>query len=125
MHHGEVPERAIRGQATPHDALQLIEEGISVLPMPLPVAAKETLHESLLSTAYAPAAQGSCAAGATFIHTGCYQFNRQCQRPSAFVPVATAGLVAYAAWRDESTQTSARCQGSFFLSAPDEAVQAQ
>ncbi|KAB7591246.1 DUF1178 family protein [Verminephrobacter eiseniae] len=44
MHHGEVPERAIRGQATPHDALQLIEEGIAVLPMPLPVAAKETLQ---------------------------------------------------------------------------------
>ncbi len=44
MHHGETEERAIRGQATPDEAAQLIDEGIAVLPLPLPVAAKETLH---------------------------------------------------------------------------------
>ena len=44
MHHGEVPERAIRGQATPGEAVQLMEEGIAVLPLPLPAAAKETLQ---------------------------------------------------------------------------------
>lgn len=44
MHHGEVQERAIRGQATPDEAVQLLEEGIAVMPLPLPVAAKETLQ---------------------------------------------------------------------------------
>lgn len=44
MHHGETEERAIRGQATPDEAAQLLDEGIAVLPLPLPVAAKETLH---------------------------------------------------------------------------------
>ena len=44
MHHGEAEERAIRGQATPDEAAQLIEEGIAVVPLPLPAAAKETLQ---------------------------------------------------------------------------------
>lgn len=44
MHHGEMPERPIRGQATPHEALELLDEGIAVLPLPLPAAAKETLQ---------------------------------------------------------------------------------
>ncbi|BEP92706.1 DUF1178 family protein [Acidovorax sp. A79] len=44
MHHGEVQERAIRGQATPDEALELLEEGIAVLPLALPAAAKETLQ---------------------------------------------------------------------------------
>ena len=44
IHHGEAPERAIRGQATPDEAVQLLEEGIAVLPLALPVAAKETLQ---------------------------------------------------------------------------------
>lgn len=44
MHHGEVEERAIRGQATPDEAVQLLEEGIAVMSLPLPVAAKETLQ---------------------------------------------------------------------------------
>jgi hypothetical protein len=44
MHHGEVQERAIRGQATPDEAMQLLEEGIAVMPLPLPAAAKETLQ---------------------------------------------------------------------------------
>ena len=34
MHAGDEPERAIRGQASPGDARALIEEGVSVLPMP-------------------------------------------------------------------------------------------
>ena len=44
MHHGETEERAIRGQATPDEAAQLLDEGIAVLPLPLPAATKETLH---------------------------------------------------------------------------------
>jgi hypothetical protein len=44
MHHGEVQERAIRGHATPDEAVQLLEEGIAVMPLPLPPAAKETLQ---------------------------------------------------------------------------------
>lgn len=42
MHHGEVQDRAIRGQATAQEALQLLDEGIAV--MPLPAAVKETLQ---------------------------------------------------------------------------------
>ena len=34
MHHGEEPERAIRGQASLKEAKALIEEGVGVLPMP-------------------------------------------------------------------------------------------
>lgn len=44
MHHGEVEERAIRGHATPDEAVQLLEEGIAVVPLPLPSAVKETLQ---------------------------------------------------------------------------------
>ena len=44
IHHGEVQERAIRGQATPDEAMELLEEGIAVVPLPLPAAAKETLQ---------------------------------------------------------------------------------
>lgn len=44
MHHGEVQERAIRGQATAEEAVELLEEGIAVMPLPLPAAAKETLQ---------------------------------------------------------------------------------
>ena len=44
MHHGEIQERAIRGQATAQEALQLLDEGIAVMPLPLPTAAKETLQ---------------------------------------------------------------------------------
>jgi hypothetical protein len=44
MHHGEVPERGIRGQATPDEAMALLDEGIAVVPLPLPEAAKETLQ---------------------------------------------------------------------------------
>ncbi|MBO9646596.1 MAG: DUF1178 family protein, partial [Pseudacidovorax sp.] len=44
MHHGEVEERGIRGQATPEETAALLEEGIAVLPLPLPPALKETLQ---------------------------------------------------------------------------------
>src|SRR5450830_527484 len=44
IHHGEAPERGIRGQATVQDTLALVEEGIPVLPLPMPAAAKETLQ---------------------------------------------------------------------------------
>lgn len=44
MHHGEVQERAIRGQATAREALQLLDEGIAVMPLPMPAAVKETLQ---------------------------------------------------------------------------------
>ncbi|WP_440108110.1 DUF1178 family protein [Acidovorax sp. BL-A-41-H1] len=44
IHHGEAPERGIRGQATAEEALELLEEGVAVLPLPLPVSAKETLQ---------------------------------------------------------------------------------
>lgn len=44
MHYGEVEERAIRGQATLQETTELLDEGIAVLPLPLPEAAKETLQ---------------------------------------------------------------------------------
>jgi hypothetical protein len=44
MHYGEVEERAIRGQTTPDEARDLIEEGIAVVPLLLPDAVKEPLQ---------------------------------------------------------------------------------
>ena len=44
MHHGEVPERAIRGQASVQETVQLLDEGIAVLPLLLPQAATQTLQ---------------------------------------------------------------------------------
>jgi hypothetical protein len=44
MHYGEAEERSIRGQATRQQAEALIEEGIPVLPLPVPAALKETLQ---------------------------------------------------------------------------------
>jgi len=44
IHYGEVPERGIRGQATPDQTRDLIEEGIAVLPMVLPELLKEPLQ---------------------------------------------------------------------------------
>lgn len=44
MHYGETEERAIRGQATPRQTAELIDEGIAVLPLLLPAAAKEPLQ---------------------------------------------------------------------------------
>ncbi len=44
MHYGEIAERGIRGQATVQQAEQLLDEGIAVLPLVLPDAAKEPLQ---------------------------------------------------------------------------------
>ncbi len=44
MHYGEIEERGIRGRATAQQAAQLLDEGIPVLPLLLPEAAKEPLQ---------------------------------------------------------------------------------
>ena len=44
IHYGEAPERGIRGRATSIEADALIEEGIAVLPLPLPDALKGQLQ---------------------------------------------------------------------------------
>ena len=44
MHYGETEERGIRGQATVAETEALIEEGIGVLPLPVPKALKGTLQ---------------------------------------------------------------------------------
>jgi hypothetical protein len=44
IHHGESAERGIRGQATREQAEALIDEGIAVMPLPVPAALKETLQ---------------------------------------------------------------------------------
>lgn len=36
IHHGDAPERAIRGQATDQEKQALREEGIDILSMPIP-----------------------------------------------------------------------------------------
>ena len=44
MHHGDMEARSIRGRTSPEVALELIEEGISVLPLPPLPGLKETLQ---------------------------------------------------------------------------------
>jgi hypothetical protein len=44
IHYGESPERAIRGQATADETAELIDEGIAVLPLPVPKALKGPLQ---------------------------------------------------------------------------------
>lgn len=44
IHHGEAPDRAIRGQASPEQTAELLEEGIEVLPLPIPDALKTPLQ---------------------------------------------------------------------------------
>jgi|688.fasta_scaffold898325_1 hypothetical protein len=44
MHYGDAEPRIIRGQATQREAVELIEEGIDVMALPLPAALKETLQ---------------------------------------------------------------------------------
>ena len=44
IHYGEVPEHAIRGQATLKQTRELIDEGIAVLPLLLPEGAKGSLQ---------------------------------------------------------------------------------
>ncbi len=36
IHYGEAPERGIRGQASPQERESLLEEGIEVVPLPMP-----------------------------------------------------------------------------------------
>jgi hypothetical protein len=44
MHYGDAEQRSIRGQASRAEAIELLEEGIEVMPLPLPAAVKETLQ---------------------------------------------------------------------------------
>ena len=44
IHYGESEERGIRGQATAQETQALVEEGIGVLPLPIPKALKEPLQ---------------------------------------------------------------------------------
>ena len=44
MHYGEADERSIRGQTSREEAVALLEEGISVLPLSMPTLLKETLQ---------------------------------------------------------------------------------
>lgn len=44
MHQGEIAQRNIRGRTTPEVAMELIEEGIEVMPLPAMPTLKETLQ---------------------------------------------------------------------------------
>jgi hypothetical protein len=44
IHHGEAQERNIRGQASREETEALLEEGIDILPLPVPAGLKETLQ---------------------------------------------------------------------------------
>ena len=44
IHYGEADGRAIRGQATPDQTMELIEEGIDVMPLPIPESLKRPLN---------------------------------------------------------------------------------
>jgi hypothetical protein len=44
IHYGEADERAIRGQATPDQTMELIEEGIDVMALPIPESLKRPLN---------------------------------------------------------------------------------
>ena len=44
MHYGEVEARSIRGWASLHEAIGLLEEGIEIMPLPIPAARKGTLQ---------------------------------------------------------------------------------
>ena len=44
MHYGDIKPRSIRGQTTQREAIELLEEGVEVMPLPLPAALKETLQ---------------------------------------------------------------------------------
>lgn len=44
MHYGETEQRNIRGQATPEETQELIDEGIQVMPLPLPESLKGPLQ---------------------------------------------------------------------------------
>jgi len=44
IHEGDAPERAIHGQATHEEARALVEDGVPVAPLPLPVVPPDTTH---------------------------------------------------------------------------------
>jgi hypothetical protein len=44
IHDGDAPERAIHGQATAEEAKALVEDGVPVLPLPLPIVPPEVTH---------------------------------------------------------------------------------
>mgnify|MGYP002146596370 FL=1 len=44
MHYGDAEQRNIRGQASAEETKELLDEGIAVMPLPLPDAVKETLQ---------------------------------------------------------------------------------
>lgn len=44
IHYGEAKSRGIRGQATPQERAELIEEGIEVMPLAIPDAMKGPAH---------------------------------------------------------------------------------
>lgn len=44
IHYGEAQERGIRGQATPEETLALLDEGIEVMPLPVPESLKGPLQ---------------------------------------------------------------------------------
>ncbi len=44
IHYGEIPERGIRGKATSDETTALLEEGISIMSLPLPEALKGQLQ---------------------------------------------------------------------------------
>jgi hypothetical protein len=44
IHYGEAAERGIRGQASREETLELLDEGIDIMPLPLPKALKEPLQ---------------------------------------------------------------------------------
>ncbi len=44
IHHGDAPERGIRGQASVEETRELLEEGIDILPLPLPAGLKGPLQ---------------------------------------------------------------------------------
>jgi hypothetical protein len=44
MHYGETEERSIRGQTSRQEAVALLEEGITVMPLPIPDALKGPLQ---------------------------------------------------------------------------------
>ena len=44
MHHGEAQERSIRGQASREETEALLDEGIDILPLPVPAGLKEPLQ---------------------------------------------------------------------------------
>lgn len=44
IHYGESKQRGIRGQASKDETMELLDEGIEVMPLPLPSALKNTLQ---------------------------------------------------------------------------------